>query len=227
MRKLIQKVISRTGYNIINEKKRWEDIFSTPNFEVIYNSVKKFTMTNPERIYALIQSVDFITSNSIPGALVECGVWKGGSIMAMLLRLQQQQSISRDIFLFDLFAKPDLQGHKYWLGIPLEEVQKNVLSVNYPSELIRFISGDIAVTSKQKNPEEIAILRLDMDEYTPTRHALENLYPRVSSGGVIIIDDYGSHPQGAKLATDEFLSTLPFKAFLHRVDQGARVFVKP
>jgi O-methyltransferase len=227
VKKLIQSIISRTGYNIINERKRWEDIFSTPNVEYIYKAVRHYTMTNPERIYALIQSVDFVVSKSVSGAFVECGVWKGGSVMALLLRLQQIQANNREIFLFDLFANPDLQGHSYWLGVPLDEVQNNVASINYSSNLITFVSGDIATTSKQPNPENIAILRLDMDEYHPTKHALENFYPRMSPGGVIIIDDYGSHPEGAKLATDEFLETLPSSVFLHRVDQGARVFIKP
>jgi hypothetical protein len=69
------------------------------------------------------------------------------------------------------------------------------------------------------------LLRLDTDWYESTRHELVHLYPRITSGGVVIIDDYG-YWSGARKATDEFLATLPARPLLHRIDYTGRMFVK-
>lgn len=65
-----------------------------------------------------------------------------------------------------------------------------------------------------------------MDTYAPTRAALEAFYPAVENGGIILIDDYGTHPDGAKLATNEFIKKLDRAPLLHRIDHGARLWVK-
>ena len=72
-------------------------------------------------------------------------------------------------------------------------------------------------------PGEIALLRLDTDFYDSTKHELEQLYPRLVAGGVLLIDDYG-HYRGSKKATDEVLAGEPI--FLQRLDFSARMGVK-
>jgi hypothetical protein len=75
-------------------------------------------------------------------------------------------------------------------------------------------------------PDEIAVLRLDTDYYESTRHEMFELYPRLSPGGVLIIDDYG-HFRGSAKAVEEFIEATGEPLLLHRIDYSARVGVKP
>ena len=72
-------------------------------------------------------------------------------------------------------------------------------------------------------PERIALLRIDTDWYESTRHELVHLYPRLSPGGVLIIDDYG-HWQGARKAVDEYFQA---GLFLNHIDYTGRLAIKP
>ncbi len=74
-------------------------------------------------------------------------------------------------------------------------------------------------------PEKISILRLDTDWYESTKHELNNLFPRLVSGGILIIDDYG-HFQGSKKAVDEYFEENKISSFLFRIDYTGRLFVK-
>src|SRR5687767_6982545 len=78
-----------------------------PDFDrglaAIIDRVRPFTMTSPERLHALVSAVDYVTAASVPGAFVECGVWRGGSMMAAALRLQERGVLDRELVLFDTF----------------------------------------------------------------------------------------------------------------------------
>jgi hypothetical protein len=75
-------------------------------------------------------------------------------------------------------------------------------------------------------PRLLSLLRLDTDWYQSTRHELAHLYPRLSCGGALIIDDYG-HWQGARAAVDEFFAHQPAPVYLHRIDYTGRIAIKP
>jgi hypothetical protein len=75
-------------------------------------------------------------------------------------------------------------------------------------------------------PDRLALLRLDTDWYESTRVALARLYPRLSPGGVLIIDDYG-HYRGQRQAVDEYFDATAERPLLHRIDYSCRVAVKP
>ena len=89
---------------------------------------------------------------------------------------------------------------------------------------VHFIEGRVERTLPDRAPAEIALLRLDTDWYESTRHELVHLYPRLSAGGVLIIDDYG-HFAGARRATDEYFARNPM--LLSRIDYTGRLAVKP
>src|SRR5262245_24929215 len=78
-----------------------------PDFDAaaiaLYRRVQPYTMTSKERVFALRESVDYVVRHRIPGAFVECGVWKGGSTMAMALRLLELGAADRELHLFDTF----------------------------------------------------------------------------------------------------------------------------
>ncbi len=211
------------------------------------NRVAPYTMTTPPRIYALAQAVEYIAGRAIPGALVECGVWRGGSMMAAALTLLRLGVTDRDLYLFDTFAgmtEPGDEDVKHsgesaadllaresrdseqWALAPLELVREAVLGVGYPQERIHFVQGPVEETLPANAPEEIALLRLDTDWYSSTKHELVHLYPRLARGGVLIIDDY-AYWQGARRAVDEYLAEKDVPLLLNRIDYTARIAVKP
>lgn len=213
----------------------------------LWETVAPYTMTGPERIYALRQAVLHVSRSRIPGAIVECGVWRGGSMMAVATTLLECGE-RRHLHLFDTFdgmpppAEVDLDvtGIKaaatmareskatsaVWAYSPLDEVQANMRATGYPAELVHYCVGRVEDTIPAHAPERIAILRLDTDWYESTRHELEHLYPRLSVGGILVIDDYG-HWQGARKAVDEYFGPDRGGVFLNRVDYTCRLAVKP
>jgi predicted O-methyltransferase YrrM len=213
----------------------------------IVASVRPFTLTSRERVLALIDATRYLVRSGIPGAFVECGVWKGGSAMAMAMTLLAAGDPARDLRLFDTFdgmpppgdadrsfdgvpaslqLQRDPPGTGLWARAGAEEVRRNLASTRYPTDRVQFIQGRVEDTIPANAPESIALLRLDTDWYESTRHELTHLYPRLVRGGVLIIDDYG-HWLGARQATDEYLSALDRPVFLHRIDYTGRIAVKP
>lgn len=224
-----------------------ESPHSPSNFDAatmkIIERTRPFTQTAPESVFAFENAVEYVIKNDIAGDIVECGVWKGGSMMAAALTLLNL-GVKRRLYLFDTFAgmtKPtavdrDFEGTSAFQlleagelevnNVPLEEVKTNLRSTGYDENLINYIKGPVEETLPDKAPETIAILRLDTDWYESTRHELEHLFPRVSSGGVVIIDDYG-HFEGARRAVDEFIGATKLPLLLNRIDYTARICVKP
>jgi hypothetical protein len=196
----------------------------------------------------LIAAVDYVTTRNIPGSIVECGVGKGGSIMAVALKLMAEGTQDRDIYLFDTFTgmtepgdedlsyrgepaseryerQQSIDGTTDWCHGPLDQVKTNVTSTGYDPQRLYFVEGKVEDTIPGNAPEQIAILRLDTDWYQSTRHELVHLYPRLSSGGVLIIDDYG-YWQGARKAVDEYIEENDLKLLLHKIDHSSRITVK-
>ena len=223
-----------------------------PDFEylqtAIWQKVHPFTMTGPIRIYSLIESVRHIIRNDIPGDFLECGVFKGGSMMAVALTLLSMGVKDRKLWLFDTYAgmpkpedidvnfrgKPAIEKfskHRIddesstWVNVPLEDVQEAMNSTRYPEENINYVKGMVEATIPGQAPESLALLRLDTDWYRSTKHEMDHLYPRVASKGIVIIDDY-AYFKGSKKAVDEYLEENKISPMLHRIDYAARLIVK-
>jgi predicted O-methyltransferase YrrM len=90
----------------------------------------------------------------------------------------------------------------------------------------RIVEGDVLETLPAQAPAMLSVLRLDTDWYVSTKHELEQLYPRLLPGGVLIVDDYG-YWRGARKATDDYFQTLHARPLLHRIDYTGRICVKP
>lgn len=246
---LIKKIARKLDFNKIPS--HVGEIYSAdiPAFLIeIYKKVKPYTMTSPERVFALCEAVKYIHEQNIEGDIVECGVWKGGSMMAVAETLLRSGDSSRNLHLFDTFegmAPPsekdvDIAGvsaesllkqsdknkdESVWCRASLEMVKRALGSVGYPGEKIHFVKGMVEQTIPLSAPDKIALLRLDTDWYESTKHEMEHLFPRLSKGGVLIIDDYG-HWQGARKAVDEYLETNKIKILLNRIDYTGRIAVK-
>ena len=181
----------------------------------------------------------------IVGDVVECGVWKGGSMMAVAEMLTRLGDTGRDLHLFDTFtgmSEPSQHDVSFrgdsasetmkrqreedpsfqWCGSPLDEVRHNMLATGYPRERVHFVEGMVEQTIPGSAPDRIALLRLDTDWYESTRHELVHLFPRLVDGGVLIIDDYG-HWQGARRAVDEYFAENNVAMLLNRLDYTGRI----
>jgi len=215
----------------------------------IIQQVRPYTMTSPERLYGLIEAVKYVVENNIQGDLVECGVWKGGSMMTIALTLKKLGNTDRELHLYDTYAgmtaptdaDKSFQGEGadhllqqeigmkeesvIWAYSSLAEVRKNVLSTGYPENKIHFIEGDVLQTIPAKIPSNIALLRLDTDWYESTRHEMIHLYPLLNSGGVLIIDDYGFW-RGSRQAVDEYITEHQPGLLLNRMDDTGRIAIK-
>lgn len=221
-----------------------------PEFIISMNKVRKFTMTTTERLHALWSSVNYVARARIPGDIVECGVWRGGSMMLAALELLRTASHDRRLWLYDTFAglpKPDAEvdvdvlgnraidgwnahtltdGKTYWAYADRADVTANMLSTGYPEGLLTFVEGMVEETIPATAPGAISLLRIDTDWYASYRHVLNALYDRVSPGGIVIFDDYG-HFGGARKAVDEFLAEHSIVSPLIRVDYSCRMMIKP
>ena len=116
-------------------------------------------------------------------------------------------------------------GVNLWDYAPLEVVKANMESTGYPKEQIRYVKGMVEETIPKEAPESIALLRLDTDWYESTKHELVHLFPRLSKGGVLILDDYG-HWKGAREAVDEYFKEHGVVMHLIRIDYTGRIGIK-
>lgn len=216
----------------------------------LYELCRAETMTSIERMYALYQATCYAVDCRIPGDFAECGVWRGGSLMLMAHTLLSRGCTNRTIWLYDTFdgvtsptdddvqemsgrlARDILGEHErtgddpFWGIAPRAVVESNLRRTGYPMERFRFVEGDVLKTIPAEAPERLAVLRLDTDWYASTRHELEHLYPRLSPGGVLIVDDYG-YWRGARKATDEYFQGIASRPLLNRIDYTGRICVKP
>jgi hypothetical protein len=166
-----------------------------------------------------IQAIDYIHERNIQGAIVECGVYKGGSMAAMLRRLVELGDTDRDVYLFDTFkgmVEPSKRDYKVgnepektlqrfrkgnWHAASLLKVRKVIENTNYPSERVNYVVGDIRETLPI-DTGPIALLRHDTDFYESTKAEMEHLHPLCV--GVEIFDDYLVWA-GSRKATLEYI----------------------
>ncbi len=200
-------------------------------------------------MYAVINSVRYIVNCGIPGDVVECGVWKGGSMMAAAKTLLTLNDTQRELYLFDTFAgmtapsekdksafgkltpqaeyrkllAPD--GTSQWCRSSIEETRRNILSVGYPESKIHLVKGPVEETIPAQSPAKIALLRLDTDFYESSKHEMIHLFPLLAKGGVLLLDDYG-HWEGQRRAVDEYIREHKISLFLSRLDYTGRAAIK-
>jgi O-methyltransferase len=246
--RILKKLAGALGYELRakGENLAVADILKDQRFMSLYVQCRPYTMTSVERLYSLYQAVNYVADNKVPGDLVECGVWKGGSSMMMALTLLSKEQSHRKIFLYDtyegmseptesdktfigeaaseLLQKQNLNDpNSIWCYSSLEEVQRNLDKTNYPKEGLIFVKGKVEDTLSKTIPSNLALLRLDTDWYESTKKELEILYPLLNNQGVLIIDDFG-HWEGAKKAVLEYFQDE--KPLLHRIDNTGRILIK-
>lgn len=218
-----------------------------PEAHEVIDRVGPRTMTGYDKLYGLVLACRYVAHHQVPGDVVECGVWRGGSMQAIALTLLAAGDRARHLHLYDTFEgmpppsdvdrrvingrpaatlmEEKSRDHPVWAVADLDDVRQGMSEIDYPSDLVHFHKGMVEDTIPDGAPETIALLRLDTDWYESTRHELEHLYPRLSPGGVLIIDDYGDW-EGARKAVDEYFAALDEPVLLLPLGRG-RIAVKP
>jgi O-methyltransferase len=208
------------------------------------------TMASYQRLFATALACKHVGEQGIKGDFVECGVWRGGnSILAASIwsPLESQRSV----FLFDTFSgmtRPSEYDVKIsskqegvatvspvetndgsaWCFASIEDVRANLMAFGIDPNMVRLVRGDVCETLDitENLPERISVLRLDTDWYESTKKELDVLYPRLVSGGILIVDDYG-HWAGSKRAVDEYFARMRHRPFFQFTDYTGRCAVKP
>lgn len=215
-------------------------------FFPLYRACSAFTMTSIERMYAMYEAVAYLQTQKIPGDIVECGVWRGGSSMLAAKQLASQGDTTRHFYLYDTFTgmpkpssadvnhdgeqlnsdwnKQNKAAHNEWCYASLEDVKANMQASSYPGEKVHYVQGKVEETIPATMPGQIALLRLDTDWYESTKHELVHLFPLLAPGGVLIIDDYGRW-RGSRDAVNEYFPR--HTIMLSRIDSTGRLYVKP
>jgi O-methyltransferase len=170
VKKIIKGIVRRTGFDIVRYQPHEKPVrpvnledLTDPEIEIV-ESVKPYTLTGDERVAALMNAVGYITEHKIPGNIAECGVWRGGSMMAVARALKSHGDSSRHLYLYDTFegmSEPtehdkNLSGESarslldrdpgYWCLASIEDVRTNILSTGYPEEKVHFIKGKVEET---------------------------------------------------------------------------------
>ena len=161
------------------------------------------TMIGLRRLDNLHRCVADVLDRGVPGDLLEAGVWRGGASIFMRGALKAYGAHDRVVWVADSFQglpKPDVSsypldaGDRNWeiseLAIPLEEVEGNFRRYRLLDAQVRFLPGWFADTLPAAPIERLAILRLDGDMYGSTMETLSSMYPKLSPGGYVIIDDF-------------------------------------
>jgi hypothetical protein len=243
----VRRVARRFGIDIVRYRTIPPDF--APGDAALVRSVRPYTMTSPERIFALVNAVRWLVDEKVGGAIVECGVWRGGSMMAVARALLEAGVDDRELHLLDTFegmtaptaADKDFRGRRAeakflrtrrgadssdWCRATLAEVRANLARTGYPAHRLHYVKGRVEETVPGSAPDQIALLRLDTDWYESTKHELVHLWPRLVPGGICILDDYG-YWAGSRQAVDEYFAEHGIRGLLHRVDGTGRLIVKP
>ena len=232
-RNLISDILAIDEYGFVDEKKR-------------------LSMVSVARLWSVISAVKYVVENSIPGDLIECGVWKGGCAIAMATTLKALNS-QKKIYLYDTFSgmtEPGEYDVETLSGVKLKdeyirlkvEQQSEYVNWGYDEftlemvksefekrellEYVVFVQGDVRKTlaNSMTTPKNLSLLRLDTDWYDTTKHELNTLFPLLSERGVLLVDDYG-HYDGARKAVDDFMAQLSKRPLQWVTDSTGRGYI--
>ncbi len=173
------------------------------------------TMIGLKRLDNLHDCIENIFRHNIPGDFIETGVWRGGASIFMRAALKAYGITDRVVWVADSFeGLPAPNPEKYpldrgdthheikFLAVSREEVQYNFAKYGLLDNQVRFLKGWFKDTLPVAPIDKLALMRLDGDMYESTIDALTSLYPKLSKGGYVIIDDYVL--EGCRQAVHDF-----------------------
>ncbi len=202
---------------------------------VIWPSVAH-TMIGWHRLTNLQNCVEDILQNNIPGDFIETGVWRGGASIFVRSILKAYGVTDRTVWVADSFeGLPPTQestyesDHKFdWLSkvevlaVSLDQVKANFSKYGLLDHQVQFLKGWFCDTLPTAPITRLALLRLDGDLYESTIDALNALYPKLSVGGYVIVDDYHAL-DACRMAVQDYRQTHIIHDPIHEID-GSGVF---
>ncbi|HVV33871.1 MAG TPA: TylF/MycF/NovP-related O-methyltransferase [Vitreimonas sp.] len=172
---------------------------------------RPLTLLTKGQLDLIEKAVRTVIERNVPGDLIEAGVWRGGAIVLMRALLKAYEINDRKVIAADSFAgipmntraknDPVDNWRDRWVA-GLEEVQQNIARFGLLDDRIEFVPGFFANTLPHLKGRQFAVMRLDSDSYDSVEESLVYLYPLLSKGGIIIIDDW--HLVGCRVAVENF-----------------------
>jgi O-methyltransferase len=208
---LLSNVLDRVGLELITRSNR------TDEERRVGTSWPRcaHTMIGEMRLDNLQRCVERVLDDSVPGDLMEAGVWRGGACILMAAVLAARGVTDRRVFVADSFqGLPPPDAKKYpqdagdrhherqYLRVTRSEVEENFRRYGLLSDQIVFLQGWFSETLPPAPIDRLAVLRVDGDMYGSTMDVLVNMYPKLAPGGFCVIDDYAL--PACRRATDDF-----------------------
>lgn len=215
-------------------------IYEDPSFTAPYDrGVRNIGYDHPKTAHTMIglkrlnnihDLLEDILKKNIPGDCIETGVWRGGSAILMRAILKAHGDTTRKVWVADSFeGPPPPNPDKYpqdanldfseffYLAVPLEQVQENFRKYGLLDSGVVFLKGFFRDTLPTAPIKNLALLRLDGDLYESTMDALVHLYPKLSVGGYVIIDDFGA-VGACEQAVHDYRNSLGITNTMHWID---------
>ena len=182
------------------------------------------------RLENIQRCVEDVLEGGVPGDLVEAGVWRGGATIFMRAILKAHDVADRRVWVADSFeglpppdaaSYPADSGDRHHtvreLRVSLAEVQRNFAKYDLLDEHVRFLKGWFRDSLPAAPIGALAVIRLDADMYGSTIEALTYLYPKLSRGGYVIVDDYGAVP-ACRRAVDDYRARHSIREEMRAID---------
>lgn len=194
------------------------------------------SMIGMSRMNQLHDALDHVRINKVAGDIVETGIWRGGAVIFISAYLTVYEMSDRMIYGCDSFEGLPVPAEKYpedrgdthstidLLAVSKEEVENNFTKYNLSTSNIKLVKGWFEDSLPNLQVEKIAILRLDGDMYSSTIVALNSLFPKVSKGGIVIVDDFSLH--GARKALYDYFELNNLSYEVTDIDGTGAYFIK-
>jgi O-methyltransferase len=207
---------------------------------IIVRVKPNFTMVTTRNLISLYSLARRVEALGIPGDIVECGVWNGGSaaVMGHALNSLGNRAYHRNIWLFDSFQGLPLPGEKDgdserdsyfdgWCKGDQRKVAQAFGMLGVPTNNVEIIPGWFESTLETASIRNISILHIDADWYDSIKIVMDTFYERVAPGGFIILNDYGYWKGCERAVADYFTEHGITNIIINQVDQGGAYFQKP
>ncbi|HEU0209495.1 MAG TPA: TylF/MycF family methyltransferase [Candidatus Udaeobacter sp.] len=208
--RLVTKICAARGLQLMHKRKPAPFDFEARQIGLELPPVAH-TMIGLKRLDNLQFCIEDVLNNGVAGDVIETGVWRGGAVIFMRAILKAYDVRDRCVWVADSFEGfPRGNPEKYpmdvgaqgQLAVSIDEVKSHFENYGLLDDQVKFLKGFFSETLPVAPIESLSVVRLDGDMYESTMDGLTNLYPKLSVGGYLIVDDYGEVPAARDAVTD-------------------------
>jgi O-methyltransferase len=197
-----QRLLAARGYGLVQRSRGTGDAEQIRELGRDWPATAE-TMIGRARLDNVQDCIERVLVDEVPGDLIETGVWRGGATIFMRAVLAAHGVTDRTVWVADSFQglpEPDVARYPAdagdilstfeQLAVSAEDVRANFERYHLLDDQVRFLEGWFADTLPTAPIDQLAVVRLDGDMYGSTWDAITVLYPKLSPGGFLIVDDY-------------------------------------